>query len=75
MVFDYAAGDYTISVDGSSTGPYAMSSTIDFSDADLRVTSPGFDTAFFDNYGIAAVPEPSCLVLLIGGALALLRRK
>lgn len=72
---DYATATYTVLVDGvQAGGVFAMGSTLDFGDADLRVTAPAFDCAYVDDYAIHATPEPASLLLLCVAGLLLRRR-
>jgi hypothetical protein len=74
LVMNYANDTYYGLIDGVPTPTTNLGSQADFSDADLRVSGPLFDTAYFDDFSVTAVPEPSALVLIAVGALALRRR-
>jgi len=74
--FDYRAGTYTVLVDGvQAGGTYPMGSTLDFGDADFRVTEPGFDKAYFDDFSVTTQPEPASLGLVLLAGVAGLRRR
>ena len=47
-----------------------------FGDSDMNLQGAGFDTTFFDNYKVEAVPAPSALALIgLGGLVAGRRRR
>ena len=74
LVMDYANDTYYGLIDGVPTPTTNLGSQTDFSDADLRVGGPLFDTAYFDDFSVTAVPEPAALVLMALGAFVLRRR-
>ena len=84
LEFDYAAQQYSAFLNGTRlvTTPFVDGGITGMTDAPLSTfatdpealdTSTG--TAYFDNYTIEVVPEPSVLGLVGIGSLALLRRR
>jgi hypothetical protein len=77
MELDFAAGTWKGFLNGVQVGPTATIrtgiSTI-ITDADVQGIS-ATNASVFDEYSVEAVPEPTAMVALAGGALALLRRR
>ena len=79
MVADYDVDTITFRVDGVNIGGFAYGSALpDLGDFDLvnfAVNSTAVNTAYFDDFGVKAVPEPASMAALGAGALALIRRR
>lgn len=81
LALDFQTGGYRLDVDNvvRGFGPLTLVHNNLLSDADFVANFRGTDTAYFDNFSITSttgiIPEPSCGLVLVGSALALLRRR
>ena len=84
LEIDYEADEYSVYYNGSklATTTFVDPGVVGFTDAPLAGLAAEFEsidiaagTAYFDNYTIEIVPEPSALALVGLGSLALLRRR
>jgi hypothetical protein len=76
ILLDYDSRNATFSLDGSTFGtlPFGPDAGDTFGDATLFLAAvePFTSVAFFDNYSIAAVPEPGSMMITATGGLALM---
>ncbi len=81
MALDFDARTYRVSIDGNTIAvarPFNAAATGTFSDADVLLSGPLFDVAYFDDLSIVAIPVPApgtLPALALAGAIAARRRR
>lgn len=79
ITMDYVTQKASFAINGSTIASgisFSAGVTNIFGDADINLQAAGFDTTYFDNYKIEAVPAPSALALIgLGGLFAGRRRR
>jgi hypothetical protein len=85
LEMDYGTDTYTAYVNGVAVGsqPFVDDGVVAFTDAPLAALAAGGSpadlaaagTAFYDNYTIEIVPEPSTVAIIGLASLAVLRRR